>query len=433
MRKGECVKGKEGERSLASASELNLYLPVPSGEVRRLESGSLSLMLAQVVKDLDSLHFLRSPDDLPEAIRYLRNPENEILVMVSRRRPTVYIGKGVPSAEGHRFGYFAEAYEEVNGIPQNKITNPSTILSGNYEPVDISDQGDYRDAGLTPTNFTDTRRTMFEVHRERNVALPEGSRRIKLTEDDQTEIIERQGIGETGALAVPEEPVIAKLFEVANTQADQMERVGEAIKFSIRDRFIASTQGLSPEVGLGHLIITDEGDSSPLIPLSKKLGLESQTIPFWQMTHELSPYIRHVIRRGGKASEVFPLARIEDIDNYQQDSLGLFRTQAGIFPMVVTLDTRGLSSAVHQRDYSGAKDKILYNLVQDSLKYPLFSIIEIGEDLEEDETLIKRQGSGRYLLKGENIEDMQELLVKIGVDYALTKQVRGLSSLVSSL
>jgi len=422
------VRGKEDERSLTKAPGSNLYLPVPSGEVRRLENGSLSQMLAQTVRDLDVLYFLRSPDDLPETIKYLRNPKDGILIMVSRRRPASF------AYGGHTYGYFAEAYEEINGVPQHRIANPSTVWGGTYEPVDISDQGDYHNSGLTPTNFTRTRRIILGISRESHLALPE-ARQLQLTEGEEAKIIEEHGIDETGALVVPEEAVIANLFEIANAQADEMERVGQGIKDSIRGKFIPTSQGLSPEVGLAHLIITNEGNQSPLLPLSSKLGLEPHAIQFWKMTHSISPYVRHIIRNRGKASEVFPLDQIKDFDNYQQDSLGLFRKQAGIFPMVVTLDSRGgLSSAVHQKDYSGARQQLLYNLSEASIKHPLFAIIEMGEDLEEDNSvLVKRQASGRYLFKGENINDIQGLLVKIGVDYALTKQVRGLSALVSSL
>ncbi len=423
----------ENERSLGKTPEPNLYLPVLSGEVRRLETGPLPLMLAQVVRDLDALPFLRSPDDLPEAIKYLRNPKDGILIMVSRRRPTSFTYRGSEVIIGHTYGYFAEVYEEVNGKPQHRVTNPSIVWRGSYEPVDISDQGGYHDVGLTPTNFTRTRRAILGLSRESHLALPE-ARRLQLTEGEETGIIEQQGIGETGSLVVPEEPVIAKLFDVANTQAAAMERVGQSIKDSIRGTFIPTRQGLSPEVGLAHLVITDEGNQSPLWPLSGKLGLEPYTIQFWKMTHNISPYVRHIIRKGGKASAVFPLDQIKDLDNYQQDSLGLFREQSGIFPMVVTLDARVLSSVVRQRDYDGARQDLLYNLSGASIKYPLFAMIEIGEDLQEDNSdLVKRQASGRYLFKGENIEDMEGLLVKIGVDYALTKQVRGLSALVSSL
>lgn len=425
---------KEDERSLAKSPEQNLYLPVPSGETRRLESGPLSQMLAQVVKDLDALPYLRSPDDIPIAIRYLRNSKDGILIMVSRRRSGSFILKGTGVILGDRNGYFAEAYEETDGVPQHRIANPSTVWGGTYEPVDISDQGEYHNSGLTPTNFTRTRRMALGLSREHQLALPEGARQFQLTEDEETRIIEQQGIGETGALVVPEEPIIAKLFEVANTQALEMERVGQGIKDSIREKFIPTSQGLSPEVGLAHLVITNEGNQSPLLTLSSKLGLEPHIIQFWKMTHSVSPYVRHVIRKGGKASEVFPLDQIKDLDNYQQDSLGSFRKQAGIYPMIVTLDSRALSSEVDERDLVGAKQQILYHLGETSLKYPLFSIIEIGDDLQEDNpALARRQAAGRYLFKGENIEDIQGLLVKIGVDYALTKQVRGLSALVSAL
>lgn len=432
--KGKCEVSKEDERLLSKVPEQNLYLPVPSGEVRRLETGPLSLMLAQVVRDLDALPFLRSSEELPEAIRYLRNPNDGILVMVSRRRPTsiAYRGSEVILEAAHTYGYFAEAYEEVNGIPQHKITNPSTVWSGAYEPIDISDQGDYHDAGLTPTNFTGTRRTILGLSRESHLSLPEGRKPFQLTEGEETEIIEQHGIGETGALVIPEEPVIAKLFEVANAQAAEMEKVGHGIKASIRGKFIPTSQGLSPEVGLAHLVITDESDSSQLLSLSSKLGLQPHTIPFWRMTHNLSPYIRHVIRRGGKASEIFPLDQIPDIENHKQDSIKMFKEQANRYPMVVTLDTKALTSAVHQRDYDGSRQELVYNIAEASGKHPLFSIIEIGDDLEGD-AVVKRQSSGRYLFKGENVADMQGLLVKIGVDYALTKQVRGLTTLVSSL
>lgn len=429
---------KEDERSLAITSESGLYLPVPSGEVRKLEAGSLSQMLAQAVRDLDALYFLRSPDDLPETIKYLRNSKDGILIMVSRRRPTSigYRGSEVILPNAHRYGYFAEAYEEADGVPQHRITNPSTVWTGSYEPVDISDQGNYHDTGITPTNFTRTRRMALGLSREHQLALPEGTRQFQLTEGEETGIIEQQGIGETGSLVTPEKPIIAKLFEVANTQALEMERVGRGIKDSIRGKFIPTSQGLSSEVGLAHLVITDEGNLSPLWPLSYKLGLEPHTIQYWKMTHNVSPYVRHVIRNRGKASEVFPLDQIgKDLENYQQDSLGLFKEQAGIFPMVVTLDSRGgLSSAVRQLDFDGAKQQILYNLAIASSKHPIFAIIEIGDDLQEDRpALVKRQVAGKYLFKGENIEDVQRLLVKIGVDYALTKQVRGLSALVSAL
>ncbi len=432
------MNSAENERSLARASEPNLYLPVPSGEVRRYEQGPLSLMLAQVVKDLDALPFLRSPDDLPEAIKYLRNSKDGILVMISRRRPisVAYRGSEMVLEAAHTYGYFAEAYEESNGIPQHKITNPSTVWGGSYEPVDISDQGDHYEAGLTPTNFTGTRRRLLGLPTERHLALPEGTKQAQLTEGEETEVIEQHRLGETGALVSQEEPVIAKLFEVANAQEAEMERVGQSIKHSIRGQFIPTSQGLSNDVGLAHLVITDEGDLSQLLPISSKLGLEPYTLQFWKMTRNIGPYVRHVIRRGGKASEVFPLDTIKDLENHYSDSLRLFKEQISKYPIVVTLDTRSLSTAVHQRDFRDAETMLLYHLSEETRTHPLFAIIELGKDLDEeniDQPSTKRQGSGRYLFQGENIDDIKDLLVKIGVDYALTKQVRGLSKLVSAL
>lgn len=430
---------KEDERSLAKTPESNLYLPVPSGEVRRIENGPLSLMLAQIVRDLDALPFLRSTDDFPEATRYLRNSKNGILVMVSRRRPTsiAYRGSETILEAAHTYGYFAEAYEEVNSVPQHRITNPSTVWSGVYEPVDISDQGNYYNAGLTPANFTGTRRRLLGLPAERHLALSEGTRQSQLTEGEETEVIEQHGIGETAALVVPEEPVIAKLFEVANTQAAEMEKVGQNIKSSIRGQFIPTSQGLSQEVGLAHLIITDEGDRSPLIPLSITLGLDPHTIPFWRMARDTSPYVRHIIRRGGKASEIFPLDSIEHIENHYSDSIRLFKEQSGKYPLVVTLDSKVLSSAVHQRDFSGARTMLLYYLSEEAIKHPLFAIVEIGTNIDEESenkpVTTKRMESGRYLFQGESVDDLRGLLVKIGVDYALTRQVRGLSTLVSAL
>jgi hypothetical protein len=261
--------------------------------------------------------------------------------------------------------------------------------------------------------------------------LPKETSQFQLTEGEKTGIIEQQGIGETGSLVDPEEPIIANVFDVANTQATEMERVGQGIKDSIREKFIPTSQGMSSEVGLAHLVITDEGDHSDLLPLSSKLGLKPQSIPFWKMTRDISPYVRHVIRKGGKASEKFPLESVED---HYSDSIRLFKEEFGTYPMVVTLDTRSLALAVHQRDFAGAKDRILYHLAEETMKHPLFNIIEISEAFQEDASgIVKRQSSGRYLFKGENINDIQGLLVKIGVDYALTKQVRGLSILVPAL
>lgn len=159
------------------------------------------------------------------------------------------------------------------------------------------------------------------------------------------------------------------------------------------------------------------------------------TVPFWRMTHNVDPYVRQAIRRGGKASEVFPLDQIPDLGNYKQDSLGLFRQQAGHYPMVVTVDTEALASVVHQRDYTNARRDILYNLSQASMQYPLFNIIEIGDqDFGESETAsVTRKESGRYSCRPDNMHDIKGLLIKVGVDYALTKQVRGLSTLVSAL
>lgn len=432
------MSSAENEKSLAKSSEPNLYLPVPSGEVRRLESGPLSLMLAQVVRDLDTLHFLRAPDELPEAIRYLRNSKEGILVMVSRRRPTsiAYRGSEEILEASHTYGYFAEAYEEADGKPQHIITSPSTVWSGTYEPVDISDQGDYHDAGLTPTNFTGTRRRLLGLPTERHLALQEGARQHQLSEGEETEVVEQHGIGETAALVVSEEPVIAKLFETANAQAAEMEKVGQSIKSSIRGQFVPTSQGLSSEVGLAHLVITDEGVTSSLLPISSKLGLEPHTIQFWKMTRNVSPYVRHVIRRGGKASETFPLDEIKDMDNHYSDSLNKFKTDTGKYPLIVTLDTRSLSTAVHQRDFRDAVTMLEYNLSGETRNHPIFAVVEVGKDLNDEDDnppLSKRQGSGRYLFQGENIDDMKDLLVKIGVDYALTKQVRGLSKLVSAL
>ena len=215
-----------------------------------------------------------------------------------------------------------------------------------------------------------------------------------------------------------------------------MERIGQSIKSSIRGQFIPTSQGLSAEVGLAHLVITDEGDYSPLLPISSKLGLEPHTIQFWKMTRNVSPYVRHVIRKGGKASEAFPLESIKDMDNHYSDSLRKFKADTGKYPLVVTLDTHSLSTAVHQRDFRGAETMLQYHLSEETGNHPIFAIIEIGSDLNDEDdkrSLTKRQGSGRYLFQGENVDDMTSLLVKIGVDYALTRQVRGLSKLVSAL
>ncbi|MBI2028324.1 MAG: hypothetical protein HYT07_01820 [Candidatus Levybacteria bacterium] len=424
---------REGEGSLAQSQESNLYLPARFLEGRGMERGALPLMLAQIVKELDTLPLVRSPDDLPEEIRYLRNSKDGILIMVSRRRPTSIGFSGITERE-HIYGYFAEAYEEVKGIPQHKINNPSRVWSGAYERVDISDKGDYRDAGLTPTNFIETRRRSLGLSIESDLALSGGARQFQLTEGEETEVIEQHSISETGALVVPEKQVIAKLFGVANEQAEKMKHMGREIKDLIRGHFAPTNQGISTEVGLNHLVVTSgEEKSSSFIDLSNKLGLVPHTIPFWKMASDLGPYIRNIIRRGGKASEAFPLDKIENIEFYNSDSIRLFREQHGTYPLVVTFDMRSLGRTVHKRDMSDARNHLLGNISEEGIKHPLFAIIEISDNSEDMPTVVIRQGAGRYLLKSENIEDMQGLLVKIGVDYALTKQVRGLSALVSAL
>lgn len=426
---------KEDERSVQKRPEANFYLPVRS-EKGGVERGTLPFMMAKIAKELGALDEIRGDIDLPEEIRYLRNVQDGILVMIARRRPfsISYRGSKVVNEDSHTWGFFAEAFQEIGGVPQPRLDNISGVWNGIYERVDVSDETARTDSSLVPTNFDSTKRSLLRsgyptIFYELPGAAPllsqgqEGSEKHEIPDASNKQLM---------PAIKPDEPIIAGLFEMANTQEKQMRNTGESLTQTIYGKFRTSNQGLSNEVGLANLIITD-GDSQDIADLSTKLGLNPLKIESWKMTRFVGAFMRQMIRKGGKASEVFPLDKMKDPEIYYSNTLGAIKEATGVFPLVVTVDTRFLSDVVHSRDIDEARKNLLVTLRDDSRKYPLFAVVEINAKSEDDSSRLVRTEPGKYTFNGKNISDLQALLVKVGVDYALTKQMRGLAGLVKSL
>lgn len=414
-----------------------IYLPVVTSETREPERGPLYLMLAHVVRELSKLPYERDKKDIQEDIRYLRNPEDGSLIKVSRRRPT-WNQTHSANFNHYIYGYFAEVYQEKDGIPQHTIDNPYAIWNGNYQRVNISDEAvNKQRLGLIPSSFDSTRRRILaDFAVEKQLALPEGA--------GQEDVIE-QSLSVIKRGDAQRKPVLAELFEDAEESTKQMVRVADDIISSINSHFfrMGGPQGLAPDVKMQNLVVSDDGETSPLLSLSGELGLDSFVLPSWKMVRNLDPFVRHVIRQGGDPYEIFPEDGIGDMKSHYSDSITRFREEHGAYPVVITIDTRPLSKTVRALELSYITNYLVvevekeaeYDSSEERNPHPLFAVVQIANDTypnKGEAQPIERRGNGRYVVYEPDEETVKGLFKKIGTDFALTKQVRGIAYLIQS-
>lgn len=427
------------ERRLARPIESSgIYLPVVKKEVREPEKGPLGTMLFHVVSELSKLPHEREKKDLPEDIRYLRN-ENGYLIKVSRRRPT-WEQTHSRGFTPHIYGYFAEVYQEVDGVPVHTIDDPYAIQHGIWQRVDISDEVVEKERlGLIPSNFDSTRkRVLADFAAERQLALPEGFK-------EEEAVVEQ-------SLAVKKDddskkPVLAQLFDDAEESTKQMVQVADRIRESIVSHFfrMGGPQGFAPDIEKYNFVVSDDGETSPLLSLSDELGLDSFVLPSWKMVRNLDPFVRHVIRQGGDPYEIFPEDGIGDMKSHYSDSITRFKEEYGAYPVVITIDTRPLLKVVRASELSHVTNYLVNEVEQEAeydslgreerMPHPLFAVVQIANDTypnREEAQQVERRGNGRYVVFDADDETVRRLLKKIATDFNLTKQVNGIAYLIQS-
>lgn len=425
------------ERRLARPIEPSgIYLPVVKKEVREPERGPLHSMLAHVVRELGKLTYERDEKDLQEDIRYLRNPENGSLIKVSRRRPT-WAQTHSANFNHYIYGYFAEVYQEIDGVPQHTIDDPYEIWDGNFQRVNISDEAvDKQRLGLIPSSFDSTRRRILaDFAAEKQLALPEGAR--------QEDVIE-QSLSVIKRGDAQKKPVLAELFEDAEESTKQMVQVADRIRSSIDSHFfkMGGPQGFAPDVKGYNLVVSDEGEGSSFLSLSSELGLDPFVLPSWKMVENLDPFVRHVIRQGGDPYEIFPEDGIGNMKFHYSNSITHFREEHGAYPVVTTIDTRPLSKIIRAMELHGVTANLVVNIEREAeydastnrKPHPLFAVVQIANETypKEERQRIERRGNGRYVVFDTDEETVKGLFKKIATDFNLTKQVRGIAYLIQS-
>lgn len=408
----------ENEQSLVRRDNNTLLVVHGSVEEGTAEAGSFGDMVTRVLRELKSLPEIRTKEDLPEDIAYLLNRQGGIIIKISRRRQA----NKVVSAP-HHFGYFAEVYELDNqGLPQHVVTDPERVNKGIFERIDVTDFNNIRSyrsegevktegvsadmLGLTPTRFD------FTIQRLTVEAI-------------STQKLLAETTGE-------EQRVVGQMFAELD-KTDSLADLAEEIKQEIRkevDRIDKSAQGMSNEIANFHLIISDQGEESPLVAISQKLGLHPEVIPAWKATSNLEPFIkRHLVRYPLiPVNEVFPRRAIAKSQFFPQDPLKEFRDRNGAYPLLVTVDCGNCD--VEDRDTDRVWHDLIATMIDLRKKHPVFGYIQLAPKGRAFPSTPRRFHNGHYLFPHEDLDSIKGLLVKIATDFALTKQIRAIVELV---
>ncbi len=413
------------ERALQKLSHNPLFLVRPGMFAEVGNSRQLGEALSLVAKELKSLPPTRSEEsDLPEEIRYLISPEAGFLIMVSRRRPpTNYLNAEDHLRHDFHFGYFVEAFElDGRGSPRNSVTDPFKLNSGAYQRVEVSDKGvpndledqypEYSELGLTPTDFSSS----LNLARE----LQSNKQRDQFTQG--------RDLGSKN--------IVSALFLQSEKARARMGDLERDQRMLIVDKFNAGDnhQGLSNEIGQLHLLISDEGTSSPLFQISQELGFETIAVPFVEAMfgkHNILRYIGDLTEGHPAKAYVEQLEREGLLGKTRPRLVKKVRAQYGKYPLMVTYDARSLRKQLSDPNV-GLVFEISSLLGLDAKWIPIFSLIELHVAPEEREfsKLTRRFSNGTYHYYDPEVENIRKLYTKVVTDYSLTQQVRALTQLV---
>ena len=245
----------------------NRDLPIPvdaSSVIQRLERGGLIRGIEPVQGSLTTMtgfaleritrERVGAPPELklPERVVYLLNPDSRRLIMVSNREPKDQVNFW----EAPRYGLFAEVVQlDEDGKPQYYLDSSDVILPDDmYQPVAVGSN----DFGLPPSH----------------IQIEEGG----------------EGNGErSGKKFVPWNIYLSRLehwmgqvrvdpksedFQAFMQRFLDLKREsGIRVENTIRSAFPRSIQGLDDKMVPVNVIITDQGEDSPLYIASVEAGL----------------------------------------------------------------------------------------------------------------------------------------------------------------
>lgn len=387
---------QESERSLQTISVEQLFPVRLSSDTKEQEVGPFGSIVAKVLKEMKALPDIRTEDDLPESIAYLLDTQGRFLVMIRRFRPP-QLGNDTPD---HAYGYFAEAYElDEDGMPQFSISDPYEISKGMYKRVDLSDKNAPRAANIQgKSNFSTFTPTDLTQTRLRAIASASGVPFLPAPVEDT-----KAGILDQLFIATEQHAVIAPNIE---------KEIRDKMKTSYMMSYI--DQGMSDDTGRGHLIISEEGQNSELVELSRKVGLEPHVLLCSQATK-------------------FP-GLYENPPSYEEyrsiDYIEKFKQRTGKYPLLVSFDARSITGIV-QPYIRQAEDEFASQYARMRRKHPIFSTLRLPPPAKGSESVpMHRMMHGDYIYQGQDLQTMERLLIKIGTDYALTKQVRAVVALI---
>lgn len=339
-------------------------------------SGSLQAMIANIVLEFRTrLEEVSTETHYPDSLAYLINNENGILVMIRRRHTTGFVRNQPPP----QVGYFAEVYKiDDEGKPQHGLPDPA-LLNGTYSRFDVTDEynNPFAAFGLVPTLFSRTQRERFEARfANQPKALPSGVK--------------------GSPKGVLEQLFDQRQAEDINAQHRQMGDV--SLHQAILNSYFKQEplQGVGKEMGNAHFVITEDSKSIALAASRvKEVGL---------------PTIR---------------ARKIDIGwtDFENPVIESLKDKHGLGPLIITSD---IPSFDRSRRKALPRDpmRVVHNKVyRYAEEHPLFAFVQINKD-DVEFNQVGRVAYGNYMVFIKDPIVLQELYMKIGIDYLLTLQVR---------
>jgi hypothetical protein len=360
----------DNERSI----EINRHLQAEAQEQKK--GVPYYQAIARVVSEFEGLEPTRSGIDLPEEIAYLEDPDNRVILKISKRRPTELTGPeyGYVPNDDFLYGYFGEALTLTDlGEIEHGLTD-SGIDLGTYNRIQVADnpKDPYFAAGLTPTQFNNT--VMRILMRHRNIPL----------------------LGKAAAETGP----VAQLFAKHRPKAKGETSIEKEIR-NQKEGFFDNefTQGMDDNlVDPFHLLVTNEGENSPIFQIANALGYKTRTMPFW-----------------GR-------------DEYRFDPYEAFKNEHGSYPVLATVDYAALLKTGEPEAISRQWTNVIDRLLRSKEKHPIFA--SLGIDPTINASQIHRLHNGEYISSTYEQQTLQRFLLKVAVDYSLSKDLRTIAPIV---
>lgn len=340
------------------------------------QSGPLGEMIAGIVMEFQAGIKVKTPEDYPDHIAYLRGVENNLLVTVRKRLPQA--DRYGRSSDTYQTGYFVEVAQLNAGIPEFGLSDIGLLGQGNYERVEVTDepQDPLASKGFTPTQFPYTfRRRMREQMRNAPKALP--------TNKEES----------TGPLS----GLFANI-RMRNVQEETRGQDTASAREEITQQFFYpnSHQGFSKEVQNAAVIVTAEPEDSSLFRVAKEVGLK---------TYKITP------------EEMIASRTVFES----------FQEQHGMYPLIIVSDNPSLTASPQT---SQAVDATRGRALMFAEKQPMFSFVDRIAGMRHESSIV-RIGYGWYNVFGQDVDIMKRLFLKIGADFALTTETRRVASALS--